>query len=58
MQPTILIVEDECMTVIALAFAAEDAGAMVIGPVATVSAALELLQTVKNRRRYTGCQPA
>lgn len=47
MQPTILIVEDECMTVIALAFAAEDAGAMVIGPVATVSAALELLQTVK-----------
>lgn len=47
MQPIVLIVEDECMIAIGLAFAAEDAGAFVVGPVATVAAALELLETIK-----------
>ncbi|MEG3178197.1 response regulator [Sphingomonas sp. RB3P16] len=43
-QIAILIVEDESLIALGLALAAEDAGALVVGPVATVSDALALLQ--------------
>lgn len=42
-QLSILIVEDEGLIALGLAMAAEDAGAVVIGPVATVADALALL---------------
>jgi CheY-like chemotaxis protein len=46
-KPRILIVEDEGLIALTLALAAEEMGAVVIGPVASVSDALGLLSDVE-----------
>lgn len=52
----ILIVEDNCFVALDLAFAVEDVGGSVVGPVASVAEAMALLETHQIAGAVLDCQ--